>query len=233
MDEGRLKRIVSALLSEEGRTEAEAKLAREKAAQLLADHDMTAEELLSENREMKHFEKVYGRHAFLIVSRVGTAIATLTGTECWQSSTYTKNGNKSDRKKFSYAGYAPDVEWAEWLLETIVEAGMRTAKGVGDDRSKSDMLVGFADTVCYRIYELAETLDRHREEKTTGTDLVVVKEAEVGEYVKSLVGKLVPVHSRGRSLHDMDAVATGRAAGESVGFGRPVGQGGPLLIGSK
>lgn len=228
MSDERTKALIAALLNEDGRTEAEAASAREKAARLLVRHGLTEAEVLSEDRDMARADTELGRHDWIVVKFLGGAIARLTGTTAWYRDLPAKTGRRSDRKLYSFAGYRPDVEQADWLMATVLAAGKAAARGVGNDRSKSDLLAAFAVTVARRLRDLTEATDTARA-AAGSTALVPVKQANVDEYVREITGGLRDSRTRGRSLRDGAAAAEGRRAGAAVSLSRPLGKG-PLAI---
>lgn len=228
MSDERTKAMIAALLSDEGRTEAEMEAARRQAAKLMARHGFTEEDVLREDRDMKRADLEIGRHEWIVAKFIGAAVARLTGTQSWVQDLRASTGRRSDRKRYTFAGYRPDVEQAEWLMETVMTAakgGSRVYKG---DRAKSDFLAAFAVTVSRRISALCTELQEVRETQGS-TALVVVKEANVRSYVEDLGVRLRDGRSGGRSIHDAAAASAGRAAGERVGLGRPIGSG-PLAL---
>lgn len=230
-DQDDMKRIVAALLEDEGRTEAETQTARKLAAKLMAKHGLTEEDVLREDRDMLRADLDIGRHDWIMTKFVGAAVADLTGTGCWRMDLAASTGRRSDRKRWTFAGYRPDVEQAEWLMGTILDAGKRGARPYKGDRAKSDFLASFAATVARRIRELARELDDVREHEGS-TALVVTKAANVDSYVTDELGvRLQDGRSRGRGIRDHGAATAGRKAGAEVSLSRPVGGRGPLAIG--
>jgi len=230
-NEARMKAIIAALLEDGGRTEAEAAGARAQAARLMVKHGLTEADVLSATPDMKTGTYDVGRYQWMVAKFIAGAIAKLTGTCAYSEALRTSAGRRSDRKRFSFAGYRPDVEQAEWLFSHIIDAGDTAAKGVGGDKAKSDLLAAFAVTVSRRLKMLQTATDEVRAE-AGGTDLVVVKDAKVNEYVEQSVGKLCDGRAKGRRTQDQDAAARGREAGQKVSLARGVGSG-PLAIGKQ
>ena len=226
-----MTRIIAALLEEAGKTEAEQEQTRKLAAKLMEKHGLTEEDVKKKDRDMLRADLEIGRHEWIMAKYFGSAIAKLTGTQSWRQDLRASTGRRSDRKKWTFAGYRPDVEQADWLMKTLLEAGTRGAKAYKGDRAKSDFLASFAAVVMRRVNELTEELETVRE--TSGsTDLVVVKEANVNSYVADELGvRLATGRTRGRGLQDASASAAGRKAGAEVSLRRPVGGSGPKMIG--
>ena len=128
MSDERTKALISALLGEDGRTEAEMEAAKRQAAKMMARHGLTEADVLREDRDMLRADLEIGRHDWIMTKFVGAAIAALTGTKCWRMDLAASTGRRSDRKRWTFAGYRPDVEQAEWLMETVLEAGKRAAR---------------------------------------------------------------------------------------------------------
>lgn len=231
MSDERTKALIAALLSEDGRTEAEMEAAKRQAAKMMAKHGLTEADVLREDRDMLRADLEIGRHDWIMTKFVGAAIAALTGTKCWRMDLAASTGRRSDRKRWTFAGYRPDVEQAEWLMETVLEAGKRAARPYKGDRAKSDCLAAFAATVARRIHDLAEELDGVRAAEGS-TELVVTKAANVDSYVADELGvRLQDGRSRGRGIRDQGAASAGRKAGAEVSLARPVGGCGPLALG--
>lgn len=229
MNEDRAKSLIAALLNTEGRTPDEIEAARKQAAKLMVKFDLTEEDVLREDRDMSTWFREVGRHQWLVARWVSPAIEELTCTRYFYSSIRANTGGRSDRKRTTFMGYRPDVEQAEWLLDTIIEAGNQAVSGAKTDKARSDLMTGFAMIVSQRIRELAAEVNKGRAAVATGTDLVVVKMALVDQFLEEQGIKLVDGKGRGRGVQDLDAFARGMDAGAKVSLSRPVGKG-PLAI---
>lgn len=229
MNDPKLKRIIDALMNEEGRTPEEAEACRAKAAAILAKKGINLEDLVDEE-QMTIEQTEASRAQAIIYKYVSVNLAKMTRTKSWMANCYTSRGRRSDRKKFNFAGLRPDVEWASWLAEHIVQYGITASKGQTGNRAREDFLKSYAWEVSHRMELIIEQMDTVIETEGTGTDLITLNNA-VDEYVASKVGPLSA--SRGHaSIKDANAMSAGRAAGQRVGFGRPVGgKGGTLAIG--
>ena len=234
MSDERAKAMIAALLSTEGRTEDEVAAARLHAVRLMLKHGLTEEEVLASRPDMARSDTALGRYDWIVAKWIAKLVGDLCGVEPWfESKRGTGRTGRTDLKAYCYAGYRPDVEQAEWLLRTILDTAKAGSKAFKGDRPKGDYLAAFASTVARRLREMIAGLETARAETPTGTDLVVVKMARVGEYVSKELGiTLRDSRTRGRSLQDAHAAIRGREDGSTVSLARPVGsEGGPLRIG--
>jgi hypothetical protein len=230
MDQDRLRKIVGALLNDTGRTPQEAKLARNKAAQLMLDAGVSEAELLSEDADMLLETLDIGRREWLVSKFIMTRVARLSGCRSYVMDLRSAAGRRSDRKRVHFAGYRPDVENAEWLMAHLLAAATSAVRqsGMKTNRQKEDMLVAFGGTVARRLDELADAMTVVREEQdfTSGQYLVEVRDAKVDKFMKDDLGlELVMSQHRGRST-GLEASEAGKAAGRAVALGRPVEHGG-------
>lgn len=230
MTQARIKEIIAALLSTEGRSEAEIEASQLQAAKLMAKHGLTEAEVLADNPDLLQDNTGIGRHEWIVAKFIMGPLEKLTGTKVYFEILPTKNGKRSDRKTIQFAGYRPDCEQAFWLFETIMEYGLEGALEFKGDKAKSDFLAGFGVTVAKRIRELTDKLDEVRGE--TGTALVVTKEAVVDDFLKTQGIHLTRTANGGRRVSDGNALEAGREAGKKVSLSRPVegGSSGPILL---
>lgn len=229
MNEERAKSLIAALLNTEGRTPDEIEAARKQAAKLMVKFDLTEEEVLREDRDMATWFREVGRHQWLVARWVCPAIEQLTCTRYFYNNLAASTGKRSDRKRTTFMGYRPDVEQAEWLLDTIIQAGNVAVSGAKTDKARSDLMTGFAMVVSRRIKELAAEVNKGRAAVATGTDLVEVKMAMVDQFLKDQGITLEDGRGKGRSVQDLEAFYNGMEAGAKVSLARPVGKG-PLAI---
>jgi len=229
MNEDRAKSLIAALLNTEGRTPDEIDAARKQAAKLMVKFDLTEEDVLREDRDMSTWHREVGRHQWLVARYVCTAIEELTCTRYFFTELRASTGKRSDRKKTIFMGYRPDVEQAEWLLDTIIAAANQAVSGAKGDKERSDLMTGFAIIVQRRILDLAAEVNKGRAAIPTGTDLVVVKLGLVDEYMASMGIKLQDAKHRGRGIQDRSAFFAGMEAGAKVSLAKPIGVG-PLAI---
>ena len=220
MDDSKLKRIIDALMNDNGKTPEEAATNRAKAAAILAKKGINLEDLVDEDSMTRETTEATRSEA-IIQKFVNVNLAKMTRTKTWMSNCYTSRGRRSDRKKFHFAGLKPDVEWAEWLSSHIVQYGITASKGQKGNRAREDFLKAYAWEVSGRMQQIIDQMETVIETEGTGSDLIALNNA-VDEYVEKLVGRLHTTGSRS-SIKDANAMAAGSAAGKQVGFGRPVG----------
>lgn len=229
MNEDRAKSLIAALLATEGRTPDEIEAARKQAAKLMVKFDLTEEEVLREDRDMATWSREVGRHQWLVARYIATAIEELTCTRYFYQSVQASTGGRSDRKRTTFMGYRPDVEQAEWLMDTIIHAANQAVSGAKNDKERSDLMTGFAIVVQCRILDLAAEVNKGRAAVPTGTDLVVVKMSLVDDYMTEQGIKLQDGRGRGRGVQDRLAFLKGMEAGSKVSLSKPIGTG-PLAI---
>lgn len=229
MNEDRAKSLIAALLATEGRTPDEIEAARKQAAKLMVKFDLTEEEVLREDRDMATWHREVGRHQWLVARYIATAIEELTCTRNFYSAVRASTGGRSDRKRTTFMGYRPDVEQAEWLMDTIIAAANQAVSGAKNDKARSDLMTGFAVVVQRRILDLAAEVNKGRAAVATGTDLVLVKLGMVDEYMEAQGIKLQDGRGRGRDVQDSSAFIQGMEAGAKVSLSKPLGKG-PLAL---
>ncbi len=229
MNEDRAKSLIAALLATEGRTPDEIEAARKQAAKLMVKFDLTEEEVLREDRDMATWHREVGRHQWLVARYIATAIEELTCTRYFYSAVQASTGGRSDRKRTTFMGYRPDVEQAEWLMDTIIHAANQAVSGAKNDKARSDLMTGFAVVVQRRILDLAAEVNKGRAAVATGTDLVLVKLGMVDEYMEAQGIKLQDGRGRGRGVQDSSAFIQGMEASAKVSLSKPLGKG-PLAL---
>ena len=230
MDLERAKTLIAALLNEEGRTPDEMEAARKQAAKLLVKFGLTEEEVTRADKDMLRVQIELTRYGWVMCKWFAKSVADLTGTQSWIAIKPTVNGKRSDRKDYFFAGYRPDVEQAEWLLNTLIEAGMRGSRSLKTDRARSDFLTAYSQTVWSRLKELIAATQAARMEVSGATDLVVVKEANVRAFMDEMGLKLSKSTASHKGIRDPYAAAAGKKAGKEVSFSKPVGGKGPLAL---
>jgi hypothetical protein len=125
-----------------------------------------------------------------------------------------------------FYGEASDVMFAQWLVTYLRDTVWREAKKYGGNRAENgDFRHAMASRLQARMYALRAERDVAFREATNasgqkGTALMIIsdklvkRDAEFGEQ-KTKAAK--------KTYRDHAAVGAGRAAGEKVGFSRPVG----------
>lgn len=126
-----------------------------------------------------------------------------------------------------FYGETSDVLFAVWLVTFLRDCVWKEAKKYGGDRtSNGDFRHAMACRLQARMYALRAERDKAFSEATnsagkTGTALVVIsdklarRDAEFGPQMSK--------NAKKKTVRDPAAILAGRAAGEKVGFNRPVG----------
>lgn len=235
MDE-KIRSQVERMLNMTGRTPAEAEAIQAKIDQLLARHGMTLDDL-KQGVEMHHAAIEANLFADIVLRRCSHAIEELTRTKCWLSTNYSKkSGRPTNGNVYHFAGYAPDVEWANWLADHLVKTAHREAiQRFSNYRERNDFAAAFGREVGLRIKALHASMTEQHLVTTTQNAVVAADwRNPILEYMRDSlgVGLLGTSRSKGRSYTSGAAISAGKAAGEKASFGRPVGgSGGALRIG--
>lgn len=224
-----------------GATEAEAASACAKAKELLDRYqlDLSALELEQEGTEQRTTgEELRKRGSYTIRDRICWSIAEFCEVKSWLT------GKKNTPVFF---GLASDVDFAEWLLDTL-EAFIKKEA----DRYKLDNMInnimdggdfsvpplldmngfraGCIDRINERLkFEAAKRRDLHRGTDSTNA-LIIAKSAIVNRDFNKLglrfgTARMSGNYSRGSGY------SAGYSAGERASFGRPVSNSRPLRIG--
>lgn len=222
---------------EAGATEAEAMMAAEKAAELMADYEIAEADLAAHGDREKpkmgrKFADCGNGTEFHSARFCGAAIAKLTQTSCIGT------GNSGGRFKglaVAFIGDRPDVEFATFLFDTVRRAmnaeyaAYRAAnRRVGHGAKKSFQL-GMATRINERLLELVAARQNNRTSDCRA--LVVTKKHEVAAATHSFYPRIRNSRSS-RGASNGGAYGAGKEAGNGVGFGRPIGGGssGPSMI---
>lgn len=126
-----------------------------------------------------------------------------------------------------FYGEASDVLFAQWLVTYLRDTVWREAKKYGGNRAENgDFRHAMASRLQSRMYALRAERDVAFREATNsagqkGTALMIISDKLVKRDAEFGVQKAKPVK---RQFRDMAAMGAGHAAGERVGFNRPVGQ---------
>ena len=215
------------IVPENGATEAEAIAALEMAAKLMSKYGVTEEELrgVEFKRDMKSGTYSDGIKNQDAASKLcASTISAFCEVKCWWST-----GTSS----LKFFGLNADVEMAEFLIALVSGSMKRSWKdylAAGDyDRSVShhrrywSFHYGFAERINTKLRELIDA--RSPRDKTTGTDLIIMK----SELVVRAMSEMLPdlnlrrTTSRGTKLNRSDYVQ-GQMAGDKVNLSRPIQQ---------
>lgn len=206
-------RALRAKASNVASTEAEAAQAAAMIAKLLAKHDMTEDDI----REYQEPGTVAVQG-----STEGRLHPTL--RYCWQGITeLTETEAYLDRNDvLQYIGMEHDVEMALYLSEIIVSASIRALKAGFPKAStvqRNSFFAGFGNALKDKLIELAK--GRRAAKTSTGTAIVVVKNALVDQFKKEAGLSLAKTRSRGSRV-DGAYYEAGKQVGARLNLNRPI-----------
>lgn len=213
-------RALLAKTEQAGCSEDEALAAIQKAQELMDKYaiDLTETELRAEPLSQQSAPS-QGKHADMVRDFILSPIATYTNTRAWRSGFRTYES--------VFAGLESDVQFAHWLLDSLVTFVMRgadAAKRQGFDRRS--FALGAASRIADRLRELSQA--RRAEaasHKSTGMELMIVTKRDMIEkWMKERGIKLKSSSSSTRGARDADARAAGHAYGDRANLNRPVGR---------
>ena len=206
---------------EKGATEAECKAAIEKAAELMAKYQIKEEDLakLKFEKDFRKGEFQYKqKQEHPVVKFCQYAIGKFCGVKTWRSTWQRKGccaGLNADVEMFEYLMAlihdAMELGWKEWLKQN--------PKQPGDNRHAQYW--GFMGGFGASIREKLEEMTPKEQVGETGKSLIVLKNALVEDYCKTLDLNLRTSTSKGLRV-DMKARAGGQAAGAKVNLNRPM-----------
>lgn len=245
-----IKTKIRALLSRSeanGATEAEAATAMRKAQKLMLEHSFTLEDIKNGAVSPDDFASI----EVDIVRQMGTfnlsvaqSIAKFTDTRFISTSGWSEEdldafyAGKQKRinltRKFRYYGYQVDIELANYLYKVCKTAlqtewaRFRDTLPRGTRRKASKAFeVMFCERLCERIDAMKEELV---DQIPTGTDLIVLKQTLVEQFLQSEFGGKLNQKSRDLTYNpNREAEEAGRAAAERVRLNKAVGDG-PKVI---
>lgn len=245
-DKSKIAARIKALLAmteANGCTEAEAMSAVAKAAELMAEYQisMTEAELTAEGFE-NAFIPWESRKRTFARDYLGVHIATYTDTKYWR----TRVGDGEYSKQFGvrYYGLRSDVEFATWLDASLANFVIMAAdryvmqKAAGcfmDRKRKEDAWRSFAAGCCAKIIERLKAEKKQtvvKAEPGTSTALVVIDKRRIVEQAfQANIGIKLRSTSARQRIGDGGAYHAGHTAGSSASFGRPVNSSATLRIG--
>jgi putative ubiquitin-RnfH superfamily antitoxin RatB of RatAB toxin-antitoxin module len=212
-------------IPENGATEDEAMAALAMAARLMEKHGITEEDLETTDavKDMRQGKHEYGIKTQHPCSKFcGGRIAQFCGVRSWHNR-YFNTSNAF--------GYNGDVEMYEFLINLVHRSMDREWKtylannpkrpGVSRHTEYWSHMMGMADRINTKIREMMA-----EREQTTGTDLIVKKEAIVEAGMAEVMPDLRIKQSRSRGMNvDPNALIQGLEAGERVNLQRPIQEG--------
>lgn len=229
-NKGIKKRILGliAKTTENGCTEEEAMLAAEKVQELLHMYQLDLSDLKIQESKCVRGTYPAEQKSDPMVMHCLTAIAYFTDTKVWKS-----RDDVTAWRTYEFFGLEHDVLIAEYITkicdwaiiwggedfkQTPTWAGAsRSAKG----RLKQDYQYGMACRLAERLKEM-KNRQRFDDQKTTGRDLVVVKNAVVEIEFEKLDLSLTRSRDKGRRVN-LAAYEAGQVAGNKVALNPGVG----------
>lgn len=222
------------MVPENGATEAEAMVALDLAAKLMAKHGITEEELnkaeFERDMSRESFDKE-NKHRDPAVKLCGTTIARFCEVEFWWTKQTDQKTKKVKREWANFFGFNGDVEMASFLMELVSKSMERSWQDylkAGEYNSEItrhqlywSFRYGFADRINAKLEEMIAA--RQPKSEATGTDLVALKEALVQQAQKELFPSLNLKDGRKSSTTvNLGAYADGMIEGDKVNLNRPL-----------
>lgn len=218
-------RGIMAKTIENGCTESEAMAALDKARAMMDAYEVTDEDLLLKGEKAAIFNSTV-RDPHGIRNRLGTKVAEFTDCKIWRQA----NGC------VSMCGLESDVEFGNWLLETLsnfvkLEMVKYLSTIAYSPKEKKYHVNGFVGGATGKIVERLAILILASKSKESGNGraLVVAKSALIDETMKAEGLKFGTGRARRRRV-STGSFAAGTAAGDRASFHRPVAGGGPLQL---
>lgn len=227
---------IEALLNkttENGATEEEALMAMQKASELMAKYQLNMTEVQLAAEGLTHCaiefkSSLEEQLAFKLCLAIGAA----TETRVWRI-----DGFGSVRPKFSFFGLRSDVDFAEYLLKTLVQFAMSDVaiwwrdpanyvSGVpaGERaRLKLSFLHGFALKVSERVRAMNNGLVE-RDSSRSGKGLVPLSTAKKSMIDEKLIDKKFRSAGADRKHYEQEAVHSGWQRGDSASLNRGLAQ---------
>lgn len=227
MDRQSIASRIQALLAktvERGCTEAEALAASAKAQELLYLYQMSRSDVELEQEGFTRWAlpgHELKKRKFPIV-----AIADL----CWGIAKFTEcRGwtNENGRNGIEYAGLRSDVEFAQWLTESLIDFAKNAYETyecechLFDEAkpNRNEFIRGLTSRLRQRMN--GEVATRTQARSGSGRDLVVTKKPMIAEFLRREGIYLVP--GRSRAVAASGSAMAGARFADKAGFGRPVG----------
>jgi hypothetical protein len=212
---------VRALLSKTmgaGCTEHEALAALAKARAMVDAYEISDAELALTREEKAILHPVYAEDPHSIRSFLANTVARFCNAYVYRD----KMG------ALVYVGLPSDAQQAAWMVETLAvfvqgELASYLLACMAPKGERRRVINGFVGGCTYRICErLKELMAAPQPVGPTSRTLVVVQQAKIKEALES-AGIKLGKPTRSRREKDVSAYQAGRAAGDRVSFGKPVG----------
>lgn len=212
-------RKIKALLAktiEAGASEAEAMSAFTKAHEMLEQYQLNLSDLDLREEGTSHFTREVNH----IIDGLTYRVAMYCEVKPWRT---------ENRTRMHFLGIKSDVEFAEWLLTALADyvAGKEMAFIFGDNDGSGYDAEDYKQGCISRINERLKAEVEKREfdrqwSKSTGRDLVPLKNAMIDEAFSKFGIRLAGFRGRATRIVNADAFYAGKKAGDGVTFHRPV-----------
>ena len=233
-DRAKLIEKIRALLAKttgNGCTESEALTALAKAQAMMDAYEVTEDEIEATKRETASVHEAPHHDPHRIRRWLLHPISRFCGVEAWH-----KGPNARARTTIGFCGLAPDVDFANWLLDSLGDfvrrelAKFLLRRRFVDRGQKRRAINGFVIGCLGKISERLLSLSSNVSPASTRGALVVVKNELIAAALKA-AGIDIKETTQRRVHASEDAVAAGGAAGERASFSRPIDANGstPLL----
>lgn len=218
---------IAALLQknqENGASEAEALQAMKHAQKLASKYGVTLEDIRENTEASTDFFKLHAnpndKNMSILEKLIIGSIAKYTDTKVWIDKT------QKNRSRIFFFGYTVDVELANYILEVCKRASVaewqkhsQTLSSGLRHKQRKSFMTGMGIRLADRLNEMkSENI-----KQTTGTELVVLKNAMVEQGFKEMGMKL---KSGGKIRYNMSgSFSAGKNAANKVQFNRTVNNG--------
>lgn len=225
----KIQEKIAALLQKtigNGASEAEANAAMLHAQKLMEQHGVTLDDIKNHTGKSDFITRqvnVGDKNVDIVDKLIITSIAKYTDTHAWLHMT----GNHET--KIMFIGYSVDVELATYIRKVCkcaVDAEWKLFSAGLPIGNRAIYRKTFVSTMCVRLALRLRDLKEENIVKTSGTELVVLKQALVLQEFEILKdGRKSAKVGLGTVHTDVNVAAAGRAAGDKVKFHREVNSG--------
>lgn len=221
-------RALRAKVADAAATEAEVEAAAAAITKLMTRYDLDESDLVerrataSAMHARTHWHK---NSQELVIEGCWQGIEDLTETKLYNE--VNREGRKT-AKRYNFVGDAPDVEMALYLHEMLVMSARRAWAvyladlvengGVRSKGSREDFYTSFGVRIGKRLHELAR---ERRGARSTGTELVVVKDQIIKAKMKEMGVVIRKSRAQGHRVRDLNAAHAAEGAADRVNLNRP------------